>query len=364
MTDAESKRSKRSSNRRASRLHHPVGTSPGTLSSAPDAQAPVLSAYVYCREEVVRYEPKTASEAAALRKPDRILWLDVSGLADMALIRELGERFALHPLALEDVVNAQQRAKIEDYSDQESLFLVLRAVNPGERLDTEQFSLFLGDGFVITFQERKGDSFGLVRERLMKVAGRLRQSGPDYLAYALLDAMVDAYFPELERIGDRLDSTEEQILLSKGDGHLIGELHDVRRDLLGLRRSLWPLREVMHTLVRGDISRFSADTRVYLRDVHDHVVQLIDLLENYRELGASLMEVHLATASQRLNEVMKVLTVIATIFIPLTFLVGVYGMNFQHMPELHWEYGYALCWAVMLTLGFGMAFWFRKRGWI
>jgi magnesium transporter len=344
------------------RRQPPVGASPGTLCIDPQAQPPQLHAFAYGAAGVVERRPTTAADAATLRAPGRILWLDVAGLGDEALLRELGERFGLHRLALEDITNSQQRAKAEDYPGH--AFLVLRMVNPGPELDTEQWSLCLGDDFVLTFQERAGDCFGLVRQRLQDAGGRMRTLGPDYLAYALLDAVVDAFFPVLEATGDRLEHIEERILQAKAPQELIGELHAVRRDLLTLRRALWPLREVTAGLVRGDAPRFQTETRVYLRDVHDHVVQLLDLLENYRELGTSLMEVNLATASQRLNEVMKVLTVIATIFIPLTFIAGVYGMNFKHMPEYEWAFGYPLCLLAMAAIAGGMLWWFRRRGWL
>jgi magnesium transporter len=339
----------------------PVGSSPGTLCIDPAAQRPQLHAFAYGAAGVVERHPTTAADAAALRAPGRILWLDVAGLGDEALLRELGERFGLHRLALEDITNSQQRAKAEDYPGH--AFVVLRMVNPGPGLDTEQWSLCLGDDFVLTFQERAGDCFGLVRQRLLDAGGRMRTLGPDYLAYALLDAVVDAFFPVLEAVGDRLEHIEERIQHPQTQ-QVIADLHAVRRDLLTLRRALWPLREVTHGLVRGDLARFQAETRVYLRDVHDHVVQLLDLLENYRELGTSLMEVHLATASQRLNEVMKVLTVIATIFIPLTFVAGVYGMNFKHMPEYEWTFGYPLCLLAMAAIAVAMLWWFRRRGWL
>jgi magnesium transporter len=343
------------------RRQPPVGASPGTLCIDPAAQPPQLHAFAYGTAGVIERRPTTAADAAALRAPGRILWLDVAGLGDEALLRDLGERFGLHRLALEDITNAQQRAKAEDYPGH--AFVVLRMVNPGPELDTEQWSLCLGDDFVLTFQERAGDCFGLVRQRLLDAGGRMRQLGPDYLAYALLDAVVDAFFPVLEAVGDRLERVEERILQPQTQ-QVIGDLHTVRRDLLALRRALWPLREVTHGLMRGDLARFQAETRVYLRDVHDHVVQLLDLLENYRELGSSLIEVHLATASQRLNEVMKVLTVIATIFIPLTFVAGVYGMNFKHQPEYEWTFGYPLCLLAMTAIAVGMLWWFRRRGWL
>ena len=199
------------------------------------------------------------------------------------------------------------------------------------------------------------------RDRKLKVVD-MQQA--DYLAYALVDAVVDAYFPAMESLGDRLEVVEEAVVAGSAAAEVVRELHRARRELLVARRALWPLREVMSALMRADSARVTSDTRVYIRDVHDHVVQLLDLLENYRELGASLTELHLASASIRLNEVMKVLTLIATIFIPLTFLVGLYGMNFDHMPELHWRYSYPALLALMFGIAIGMLWWFRRRGWL
>ncbi|GDY01872.1 magnesium transport protein CorA [Planctomycetota bacterium] len=347
-----------------SRLSHrlPAGASPGTLCSNPNAQQPVMKAVVYSDSVLQEHAPKTAAEAVALRAKGQTLWLDIAGLADLTLLREIGERFGLHRLVLEDITNSQQRAKAEDFSS--CAFVVLRMANPGDQLDTEQLSFCLGNDFLITFQERSGDCFSFVRQRLADAKGKLRTSGPDYLAYALLDAIVDAYFPVLEQMGEHLNVAEDSVLASQKNVEVIGQLHEVRRDLLVLRRAMWPLREVTQQLTRGDLPRFQPETRVYLRDVQDHVVQLIDLLENYRELGASLMDVHLALVSYRINEVMKVLTIIATIFIPLTFLVGVYGMNFKGMPELEWAYGYPLCWGVIVGVALCMLIWFRRRGWL
>ena len=224
--------------------------------------------------------------------------------------------------------------------------------------------MFLGDDFVLTFEEHRGDCFDPVRHRLRDPSSRIRRNGVDYLAYALMDAIVDAYFPAMEALGDRLEAVEESVVAGSAPAAVVRELHETRRELLVARRALWPLREVMAGLMRADSARVTTETRVYLRDVYDHVVQLLDLLENYRELGASLTELHLASASIRLNEVMKVLTMIATIFIPLTFVVGVYGMNFEHMPELTWRYGYPAVLLVMLGIALGMLVWFRRRGWL
>lgn len=352
----------RSSRRRAHRRGETIGIAPGTLVRDPEAQPPRMHAFVYDQERVEEHRPTSVQEVAALRERGGLLWLDVAGLGDVELLRGLGDLFSLHRLALEDVVNTHQRAKVEDYPGH--LFLVLRMVNPGTAIDTEQWSLCLGEGFVVTFQERDGDCFDGVRERLRKAGTRLRQNGPDQLAYSLLDTAVDAFFPVLESMGDRLETIEERILANAAVRVVVGDLHGTRRELLVLRRALWPLRDLSSSLARGELARFKPSTAIYLRDVHDHVVQLLDLLENYREMATSLMDVHLAMVSNRLNEVMRVLTVIATIFIPLTFVAGVYGMNFVHMPELKWEYGYPVVMGGMALAAIWMLLLFRRRGWI
>ncbi len=340
----------------------PIGAPPGTIADDPNAPRPVLSVMRMHDGGCVEERGVTLDRALELRRQGGVVWLAVAGLGDVELLRKLGEAFSLHRLALEDVVHTHQRPKLEDYPEHQ--FLVLRMLDTAHPGETEQMCLFLGDDFVLTFEEHAGDCFDPVRARARDPLSRLRKHGPDYLAYALVDAIVDAYFPAMESLGDRLESVEEAVVAGGAPAAVVRELHHARRELLGARRALWPLRDVMGLLMRGDSARISAETRIYLRDVHDHVVQLLDLLENYRELGASLTELHLASASIRLNEVMKVLTLIATIFIPLTFVVGIYGLNFDHMPELRWEYGYPGVLAAMLTMVIGMLVFYRRRGWL
>jgi magnesium transporter len=339
-----------------------VGSAPGTLVPPPAASATHLVAIGYGKGAAELQKPATVAEVAAMRQRHPRLWLDVAGLADTGLIAAIGELFSLHRLALADAVNVQQRAKVEDYATHD--FLVLRMVNPAPLHDTEQLAICLGADFVVTFQERPGDCFDPVRTRLQDPNGKLATSGPDALAYALLDAAVDAFFPGMEAIGDKLEAIESRVLDFGDPRALLGELHALRRSMLELRRALWPLREATSALLRGECKQFRAEVRPYLRDVHDHVVQQLDLLENYREMGTSLMELQLSTTSNRLNEVMKVLTIIATIFIPLTFVAGVYGMNFRHMPEIEWYWGYPACLLLMAAMAGGMLWWFRRRRWL
>lgn len=311
---------------------------------------------------VVEKESIAVAEIAALRRSSAVVWVDVTGTSDVAMMRALGEEFEIHRLALADVVNVNQRAKVEDYD--EHAFIVLRMVDPTHVTETEQFAMFIGGNYVLTFQERAGDCFGMVRQRLRDAAGQLRKRGSDYFAYALLDSVVDAYFPIIEGLDARLEAIELAILEGKAAGNTVAELHSVRRCLLELRRAVWPLREVTSGLVRGEQKHFSSEVHPYLRDVHDHVVQLLDLLENYREMTNSLLDLYLSSANQRLNEVIKLLTVISTIFIPLTFIVGVYGMNFDNIPGLGWRFGYAFAFGLMGVVGVVLASMFRRRGWL
>lgn len=347
--------------RRRRRPVPPVGGSPGLLRADPEAHATQLAAIGYGDGQCTTRAPADLAQIAVLRGQRPVVWVDVVGLRDVDLLQRLGETFGLHRLALEDLMHASQRAKVEDYGTHQ--FLLLRMIDHTEGRETEQFGIFVGPGFVVTVQERPGDGFDLVRKRLADPGGQMARRGSDYLAYALLDAVVDGYFPVVEALDVRLEAVEERVLAERGDGDAVRELHGVRRSLLELRRAVWPLREVTSSLARGEVRHFSADVQPYLRDVYDHVVHLLDVLENYRELGNSLLDLHLSTANHRLNEVMKVLTIVATIFIPLTFVAGVYGMNFD-MPELRSRWGYPAVLAVMAAIAGAMLWWFRRRRWI
>jgi magnesium transporter len=285
----------------------------------------------------------------------------VDGLGDAEIIRSIGQLFDLHPLALEDVLSLHQRPKVDDYDTY--LYLVVRMLHYGERVETEQISLFLGPGLVLTFQEEPGDCLDPIRERIRKGGGRLRHESADYLLYAILDALVDNYFPFLEQLGEVLESLEDEVVANPTRPTL-GRVYDIKRDLLNVRRSLWPLRDALGALVHEDSPLLGRVTRLYLRDCYDHTLRVVDIIETYRELAAGLMEVYLSSVSNKLNEVMKVLTVISTIFIPLTFIAGVYGMNFRHMPELEWPWGYSLVWGIMIGAAAVMLVLFRRKGWL
>jgi magnesium transporter len=336
------------------------GSPPGELLVDPSAPKPQLRAFRYDGESCEEFAAVDYHDLRGLRQPGKVLWLDIAGLGDATVISAVGEVFGLHRLSLEDVLSGLQRSKVESYGN--VLFIVVRMPEHNGQLTTDQLSLFLGEDFVVSFQSTPGDCLDTIRERLRRATGRLRGQGADLLAYALLDATVDSYFPVLERIGEQLENLEDEVLLAPTNAS-IPKIHQVRRDLLTLRRATWPQREAISALMRAETPLIRAETRVYLNDCYDHTVQVMDLLESYRELGSSLLEVWLSSVSNRMNEVMKLLTIISTIFIPLTFIVGLYGMNFKHMPELDWWWAYPAVLLAMVLIALGMVRWFSRRGW-
>ena len=342
--------------------HSKPGTPPGELTALPEAHVPhTLHVIRYTPETVEEADVASVDELAPHQEAGGILWVNVDGLGSVDLVRALGKFFGLHPLALEDAMNVGQRPKVDAYDSH--LFLVVRMPHFDEALSAEQVSIFLGPSFVVTFQERPGDCFEPIRVRLRSGTGRLRREGADFLTYAIVDAIVDHYFPTLEKLSDVIEDLDDEVLESP-TRRTVGRVRHVKRELLELRRSVWPLREMLNALARTESDLVGEATRLYLRDCYDHAVQVLDVVETYRELAGGLMDVYLSSLSNRMNEVMKVLTIIATIFIPLTFVAGIYGMNFEKMPELKWRWGYPLVWAVMITLAVLMLAAFRRRGWL
>jgi magnesium transporter len=343
------------------------GAPPGSIVVDPQAPKPVITVIAYGAEKIREEKPEDPGMITPLLGQYPVLWINVAGLGDASVIDRMGVTFQLHRLALEDVVNTHQRAKVEHYPN--SIFVVGRMVESAERIETDQLSLFLGKDFVLTFQETPGDCFDPVRERIRKGGGTLRLSGPDYLAYALIDAFVDNYFPILETYGEKLESMEE-LVVSHPDPGLISQIHEVKRDLLTLRRAIWPLREAINSLVREPVPLIAAETRIYLRDCYDHTIQIIDLLENYRDVASGLMEVYLSSMSNRLNEVMKILTMFTALFIPMSLIAGIYGMNFNtqasrlNMPELNWYFGYPFALGLMVVIALVLLLFFRRKGWL
>lgn len=344
----------------------PVGALPGLVSVPPGALPSRARVIAYDDGDLVERAITDAESLRADLAKSRVLWVDVAGLGDADLISGIGRVFDLHPLALEDVVHTHQRAKVDEYAS--GYYLVLRIPHQVEGcLELEQVSIFLGDKFVVTFEERQSDCFDVLRDRIRKGNGKLRRAGPDYLVYALLDTVIDSYFPFVETYGDRLEDLEDRILTDP-DQSVINAIHEVKRELLSIRRAVWPLREALNLLLREDRGRIGEETRLYLRDVYDHTIQLVELTETQREIASGLLDVYLSSVSNRMNEIMKVLTIIATIFIPLSFVAGLYGMNFDrrspwNMPELGWRFGYFFSLGLMAAIAIGLLVYFRRKRW-
>jgi magnesium transporter len=345
---------------------HPPGTPPGTLAAhAEAALEPVRIALFRYDAGRLEERPLRPEEIASLSAPDDgVLWLDICGLSDPGVVRAVGERFGFHPLALEDVLNVPQRPKVERYEGH--LLVTLREVRYPD--PPEQVSLFLCNRVVVSFQERAGDAFDPVRERLRQAKGQIRAMGSDFLAYALCDAVIDAFFPTLEKLGDEVEQLEEQVLASPSRERF-QEIRRAKQRLLDVRRAVWPARDAMNELLREESPLIGAGTRPYLRDCYDHTIQLMDMVETFREMASGLVDEYMSAVSNRMNEIMKVLTVVSTIFIPLTFIVGIYGMNFDtkaspyNMPELGWRYGYPAVLLVMAAVAAGMLYYFQRKKW-
>lgn len=340
------------------------GSLPGTLSIEEDAAPSKIVLIDYNESNASRLQVVNPEDCTLYLDTESVSWVDVSGLGSEDILQRLGKVFDLHPLVLEDVVNVPQRPKVEDYDDQ--LVIIAQMVMPKEKGDgfwIEQVSFVLGKHYLLTVQEEpQRDCFGPVRDRIRTNKGSVRKSGTDYLAYALLDALIDGFFPVLEDYGERIEELEDEVLRSP-TRQTLEKIYQIRRELLALRRSIWPQRNAINSLIRGDSDLISPSVQIYLRDCYDHIVQVMDMVETYRELASGLMDVYLSSVSNKMNEIMKFLTVMSSIFIPLTFIAGVYGMNFEYMPELKMRWGYFACWGVMLAIAFALCFFFWRRGW-
>ncbi|OLP19408.1 magnesium and cobalt transport protein CorA [Leptolyngbya sp. 'hensonii'] len=346
------------------------GALPGTLFIERDAPPPVIVLIDYNEDKATRIQIEAPEECAAYLDTMSVSWVDVKGLGSEDVLNRLGKVFNLHPLVLEDVVNVPQRPKVEEYEDQ--LLIISRMVNVvphRQSFVSEQVSFILSRHYLLTVQEEpKYDSFGPVRERIRTNKGLVRKMGADYLAYALIDSIIDGFFPVLETYGEQLEELEDEVVANPSR-QTLEKVHELKRELLTLRRAIWPQRDAINSLIRDGNPLISEEVRIYLRDCYDHTVQVLDMVETYRELASSLMDIYLSSVSNKMNEIMKLLTVISSIFIPLTFIAGIYGMNFNteasswNMPELNWSFGYAACLVMMLLISGGMVFFFWKRGW-
>lgn len=342
------------------------GLPPGTLVHIGEKKTEEIKITVMDYDETsCREEQFTSIEACFVFKDKpSVTWINVEGLHNIENIQKLGDCYGFHPLVLEDILNTDQRPKMEDF--EEYVYIVLKMLHNGKSSQTvtEQISLILGPNYVISFQEGiEGDVFNSIRERIRTGKGRIRSMGADYLAYSLIDAIVDNYFVIIEKMGERIEDLEDE-LVKNPITRTVHEIHTLKREMIFLRKAVWPLRELINSLQRGESSLIKESTRVYLRDIYDHTIQVIDAIETSRDMLSGMLDIYLSSMSNRMNEIMKFLTIIGTIFIPLTFIVGVYGMNFEHMPELKWRWGYFVLWAVMSGMAVFMLLYFKKKKWL
>lgn len=342
----------------------PQGAVPGAIVVPHDAPEPTIRVMRWDRDALEELTPSDVSELGALvAVPDRTVWVDVEGFGDQDTLEAIGEVLGIHPLAMADVVHVPQRPKAELHDSRLLVIAQMARVTEAGGVDIEQVGLVLGPGFVVSFQERPGDVFDPVRARLRAETSRIRQADADYLLYTLIDAVIDGYFPVVDALGGVIEALEEEVVEDPSRASL-ARIHATRRTLLTLHRVQWRQRDAVNALLRDEDLPLSEAVKPYLRDTHDHAFQTLDAIETYRDMVVGLMDLHLSSASHRMNEVMKTLTIVATIFIPLTFVAGVYGMNFHYMPELRWHWGYPAFWASMVTLAGGLLLWFRRRGWV
>jgi len=343
---------------------HPIqGAKPGTLVIPSESPQPKIHMMSYSSNTTQEYDVENLDQLDEAFNEDSITWIDVQGFGDQSMMKKIGKRFNLHPLLLEDVVNVPQRPKTEEYGNQLLMIVRMVRVESEDEITMEQVSIVLGKSYVLTFQELYGDVLDPVRQRIRSGKGPVREHGSDYLAYAIADTIVDGYFPVLETIAEHLEGLEQEVITRPSTEMLI-RLNKSKNQLVNLRRSLWPQRDAINGLVRGDYDIITPEVRIYLRDTHDHCVQTSEVVEMYREMVTGLMNTYLSSIANKTNDVMKVLTIMSSTFIPLTFLAGIYGMNFEHMPELHMKWAYPMVWIAMFLSAVGMLAFFWRKGWI
>jgi magnesium transporter len=343
-----------------------TGLPPGTLVHIGEkkAETPKITIMDYDETHFQEKEIKTIEECFLFKDTPTVTWINIDSLHQVEILEKLGECYGFHPLVLEDILNTDQRPKMEDYG--EYLYIVLRILNYNDKsgeIESEQISLILGPNFIISFQEKEGTFFNPVRERIRNGKGRIRKMGPDYLAYALLDLIVDNYFVIMEKLGEKIEFLEEELVTQPGP-ETLQTIHHLKREMIFFRKAVWPLREVIGSLERGESPLIKGTSRVYLRDVYDHTIQVIDTIETFRDMVSGMLDIYLSSISNRLNAVMKVLTIIATIFMPLTFIAGIYGMNFKYMPELEWRWGYPAIWFAVVLISVSMLIYFKRKRWL
>ncbi|MBW6470530.1 MAG: magnesium/cobalt transporter CorA [Methanosarcinaceae archaeon] len=343
-----------------------IGLPPGSLVhvGAERTESVTISIIDYDENQLHEEVVATVEECFSFKEQPTVTWININGIHNIEIIDKIGKHFELHPLILEDIMNTGQRPKLEDFGHY--LYIVLKMLQIEEDEDeikAEQVSLIIGDNFVISFQEVEGDVFNYVRERIRNSKGRIRKMKSDYLAYALMDAIVDGYFIILEKLGDRIELMEDD-LLENPTTDTLQDIHSLKREMIFLRKSIWPLREVISRLERGESPLIHEATILYMKDIYDHTIQIIDSIESFRDMLSGMLDIYLSTISNKMNEVMKVLTIISTIFIPITFIAGIYGMNFEYMPELGWRWSYPMLWIVIISVASTMILFFKRRGWL
>ena len=340
------------------------GQPPGTLiySGKERNEKVRITVIEYNEKDFIEKDFYSVNDLEITSSPNHVIWINVDGVHKIDLIEQIGKRFDIHPLTMEDIVSTEQRPKFEDYEDY--VVAIMKMLYYEQGLRAEQLTILLKERLVISFQEAHGgDAFDLIRNRLRQNKGRVRRLGADYLAYALTDAVVDCLFTLLEKIGDHIETLEDE-LMEEPTKETLAKLHNIKREMIFLRKAVWPLRELINNMERSESPLIKDSTDVYLRDLYDHTIRVIDTVETYRDLLSGMMDIYLSSVSNKMNEVMKVLTIISTIFIPVTFIAGVYGMNFDHMPELHSKWGYAGVWLIMIAVMGTMVVYFRKKKWL
>jgi magnesium transporter len=344
-----------------------AGLPPGSLVhiGAKKTGPPLIRILDYDADSVRERNKAAVEECIPFRDSDSVTWIDVEGLHDVELLDRLGSCYGVHPLILEDILNTDQRPKADDMDGYIYVVLKMLDFDPQSlEIVSEQVSIILGRNYVISLQEgREGDLFEPLRERIRGNKGRIRKLGPDYLAYSLLDTIIDHYFIILEKFAERIEALEDD-LVSDPKPETLQQIHQLKREMIFLRKSAWPLREVVNVLEKSESELIRPATKIFLRDIYDHAIHIIDSIETYRDMLSGMLDIYLSSVSNRMNQVMKVLTIIATIFMPLTFLAGIYGMNFKHMPEIGWSWSYPLLWLIMLGVAGVMIYFFKKKNWL
>ena len=351
--------------KKKSKHHKKIGQAPGTLIyTGEKSNNLAIEVFDYNIDRIEEKDLTQIEDAFLYKSTESVTWININGLNHTTEIEKIGNHYSLHPLILEDIVNTTQRPKIDEYEDYMFVVIKMLYYDTEENIISEQVSFILGNNYVLTFQEAEGDVFDSVRERLRHGKGRIRGLGSDYLLYALIDAVTDHYYSIIEIMGDKIETLEDNLFNGQTQNELSQQIQDLKRELLKVRRAIFPLREIINRIEKTENKLILDRTLHYYRDIYDHIIQVSENIDIYREMVWSLMDMYMTSISNKMNEVMKVLTIIATIFIPLTFMAGIYGMNFDNIPELHYKYSYFILWFVMIAIFIGMLFYFKRKKWL